>query len=413
MRKKFDLTDKNSAIFIMPRSSKAWVGAEAVWITVAGWSASAKRRFKNVWVITSDRIAQPEEVIHYPLVNKSAYAVKKPILFKWIPVFIKIFVKDVLLWRQSKKWSIIHQKPWTNEQVAFIWEQHDLFPGPGRKLASELNIPLVTYVHAPVVWEAAKWGVNRYFWGWFLEKFVEARSLGQSDVVACVSNEVAEKLAKMGVDKNKILVSPMAVDPYLFGAYNGNIELRKRLGLENKIVIGWTGSFRSFHGLDLVVKAFDKVHHMVPESRLLLVGDGFERDSMENLVKELTLTDSVIFAGRQSFAKIPAYVSIFDIALVSARSAAGFHYSPLKLREYLAGGKPVLAPRAGEIPQMFTDNFHLKLYEAGDVEELISKLSELINNPEMAQSLAAQGKRYALESSTWDHELDKLVSQIG
>lgn len=54
------------------------------------------------------------------------------------------------------------------------------------------------------------------------------------------------------------------------------------------------------------------------------------------------------------------------MAFVSARTLKGFHYSPLKLREYLAAGKQAFAPNAGEIPSLFKDELHLKLFEPGD-----------------------------------------------
>ena len=57
---------KNS-LFIMPRSSEARRGAEALWITVAGWAAAAERKFGKAYVLTTDRIATPTEVLKYPL----------------------------------------------------------------------------------------------------------------------------------------------------------------------------------------------------------------------------------------------------------------------------------------------------------------------------------------------------------
>jgi glycosyltransferase involved in cell wall biosynthesis len=407
VKKSFTIEKKDAAIFIMPRSSQAWVGAEALWITVAGWAASAKRKFGHAWVMTSDRSAEPEEVIHYPLVKGTQVSAPKG-GYVWIPSFVKIFLKDVVLWRQSKRWKIDRYQSWSKHNVAFVWQQHDLFQGPGRRLANELGVPLVTYVHAPVVWETAKWNVKRYLWGWFLERFVEAPALKRSDVVACVSEEVAQKLVHMGVQREKVLVSPMAVDQYLFE--HANHHLRETLGLTSKTVIGWTGSFRTFHGLDLLVRAFHRVHSQHPSVVLLLVGDGAERSMLEELVAELKIKDAVLFAGRQPFARIPDYVSVFDIAVVSARSAEGFHYSPLKLREYLAAGKPVLAPRAGEIPQMFTDNVHLKLYTAGDVNDLANAMEAFIKDPALGKQLSTQGKAYALQTSTWDYELNKLTT---
>jgi glycosyltransferase involved in cell wall biosynthesis len=405
------MDNEKVCVFIMPRSSRAWAGAEALWITAAGWSAAAQRRFGKAWVVTTDRIATPQEVLHYPLGKTSAVVSGKKGKWSWMPLFFKTFVKDILLWKQTRNWNVINQKPWSNSDVAFVWQQHDLFSGPGRKLADELCVPLVTYVHAPVVWEAHKWGVKRYLWGWFLERFVEAPALKKSDLVACVSDEVAQKLESMGVERSRIMVSPMAVDPYLFQDHQ-DPKLRNKLSLDNSLVIGWTGSFRSFHGLDHVVKAFADVHRHFSETKLLLVGDGSEREGIQQLVTDLKLNDAVVFAGRQPFASIPAYVSLFDIALVSARSAEGFHYSPLKLREYLAAGKPVLAPRAGEIPQLFRDEYHLKLYTAGNTEELADKLKELIKNKKVASTLAANGRKAALESSTWDVEVKKTIGRL-
>jgi glycosyltransferase involved in cell wall biosynthesis len=161
-----------------------------------------------------------------------------------------------------------------------------------------------------------------------------------------------------------------------------------------------------------LIKAFINVHKTLPDTRLVLVGDGSERQGLERLVKEAGLINKVIFTGRQPFSKIPYYVSTFDVAVVSARSAEGFHYSPLKLREYLAAGKAVLAPNAGEISQLFSDNQHLKLYQAGSVEQLTQGLFELIQNPDLRHLLASQGKEYAMNSSTWDFELNKLMANF-
>ena len=400
-----------SALFIMPRSSKAWSGSAALWITVAGWASAYERKFGKTWIITTDKIAQPDEVLQYPS-SSSVSSLPKGNSLKWIPQFLKIVIKDIRLYLQTRNWIILERQPWAHDKVAFVWQQHDLFSGPGRKLATKLNVPLVTYVHAPAVWEAAKWGVKRYIWGWFLERFVETHALKQSDLVACVSVEVAEKLTQMGVDQNKILVSPMAVDPFLFKMADANATLKKELSLENSFVIGWTGSFRSFHGLDLLVKAFQKVHKEEPNSKLFLVGDGAERKSMESLVEELNLSHAVIFAGSQPFARIPSYVSVFDIAVVSARSVDGFHYSPLKLREYLAAGKPVLAPIAGEIPSIFVNREHLLLYDINEPNSMSEGLQELIRDEALRNELSSKGNEHVLRSGTWDVELSKIIVKL-
>ena len=400
----------SGAIFIMPRSSNAWRGAEALWITVAGWSAAAKRMFGSAWVVTSDKIVDPETAIHFPGPAPSPISSKAK--GTWVPMTMKTGMKDILLWTQTRKFRRRGVGgAWNNTSIQFVWEQHDLFPGPGKRLADQLGVPFVIYVHAPVVWEAARWGVKRPVWGKLLEHFSEKRSLSQADIVACVSQEVADKLIEMGISEEKVLVSPMAVDPNLFAGLKPDMSIISP-DLNGKLIIGWTGSFRSFHGLDLLLHAFAKVYSTHRECVLVLVGDGIERAKIEALAKHLKLERSVIFAGKVSFTEMPKYISLFDIAVVSARSAADFHYSPLKLREYLAVGIPTIAPRAGEMANTFRDEEHLLFCEAGDINDTALKMSRLINDKSLSSKLSQEGKKYALMHCTWDNEVKKLLERL-
>jgi glycosyltransferase involved in cell wall biosynthesis len=142
----------------------------------------------------------------------------------------------------------------------------------------------------------------------------------------------------------------------------------------------------------------------------LLVGEGSERSKSEELVYKLGLQDSVKFTGRVPFTQIPEYISIFDVAVVSARSADDFHYSPLKLREYLAAGIPTVAPRAGDISVLFQDNTHLLLYTVGDIQDTASKIVALIEDPMLLQKLHEEGKKIALANCTWDYEVRKVLA---
>lgn len=408
------LNGKKTAIFIMPRTSSAWVGAEAVWITVAGWAAAAKNLLGEAQVVTMDRVASPAEVLDYP--TQADYDTNPEMrkrLSAMVPGFIRTMSKDLLQWKNSRDWDIVEEIGVKKEEVAFVWEQHDLFSGPGRKLADKYGVPLIVYVHAPVVWEAAKWGVNRSLWGYYLENYVEKSSLAKADLVAVVSENVKSKIVKMGVPAEKVLVSPMAVDPELFQQRPERVEnLRQKLGLEGKTVIGWTGSFRSFHGINYLIDAFARISQTHPECHLLLVGDGQGRVDAEAQVDALGIRDKVVFTGRKPFREIPQLVSVFDIAVVSASNVSGFHYSPLKLREYLAAGKPVLAPNAGEVPNIFQDETHLKLFEAGDVDSMVEGMRFYLDNDQTMQKIGARGQQFALSTSTWELELKKSLERL-
>lgn len=398
------------ALFVMPRSSRAWAGSEALWITVAGWAKAAENKFGKAHILTTDRLATPDEVLDYPVVVKKRKP-KSPlklVLSKVTPKVLVTLIKDILLYRSSKKsrnfrYPIPHIE---ESEVAFVWEQHDFFPGIGYKLAKKYKVPFVIYVHAPQVWESSKWGINRPGWSKIMEK-MELKALLRADLIACVSSQVANKLEEIGVPKSNIVVSPMAVNPYIFKNIDSDIIANKHQ-LYNKFVIGWIGSFRSFHGLDILLKAFKKVHDEVENTCLLLVGDGFEKKSIEMLAEKLEIKDSVIFSGRKSFTEIPKYIKVFDLAIVSASKNAEFHYSPLKLREYLAAGIPTLAPNAGEIPKIFKDKFHLKLYNVGAIDDTAQIIIKLIKSDHEREYLGENGEKFIKENATWEVELNEL-----
>ena len=402
---------KKTAIFIMPRSSRAWKGAEALWITVAGWTAAAELKWGHALVATTDTVVTANEVLTYPVGTNPSATVKagKGWKSKIIPTLLITAIKDLKLKRsQPKIWPIEKAIDWSDYNVQFIWEQHDLFKGPGKRMAAKLNVPLVLYVHAPVVWEAAKWGVKRPIWGFLLEKYVEAKSLKEANLVVCVSEDVRQQVIKMGIDQSKVLIAPMSVDGTLFNPFISGKEIRIAHKIEDKIIIGWTGSFRVFHGLDKVIHSFNQLAKENDKVVLMLVGEGQWFEKIKKLVTQLQLEEKVIFIGKKPFIEVPKYVAAFDIALVSSNSSEGFHYSPLKLREYLACGKACIAPMAGDLPNLFKDNEEVVFYNPDVTNSLYEKLTLLVNNESLRNKLSENMIKIFQSEGTWSHELKKV-----
>ena len=138
-------------------------------------------------------------------------------------------------------------------------------------------------------------------------------------------------------------ITPTGVDPELFRTAPDRDAARRRLGLDGQFVVGWIGSFRRFHALEQAVDAVAGLDG----TTLLLVGDGPERARVERLARERGV--AVRCTGTVPHDEIPEHLAAMDVALVLASSERAFHYSPLKLAEYLAAGLAVVAPRAGAL----------------------------------------------------------------
>jgi glycosyltransferase involved in cell wall biosynthesis len=274
-------------------------------------------------------------------------------------------------------------------------------------VARRARCPLVTFVDAPQVWEARRWGVTRPGWGPLLERYGERPSLLASDVVACVSDEVAAQVRRIGVASDRLVVTPTAVDARFA---DETTDSRAALGLDDAFVVGWAGTFRRFQGVDVVVDAFATFHRSRPSARLLLVGDGAERAHVESLVVGAGLADVTCFTGAVAPRDVPRHLRAMDVAVVSARLGEGFHYSPLKLREYLACGRAVVAPRVADTAGFLTDREHALLYDPGDATQLTAALTDLAGDDQLRARLAAGGRALVLATATWDVRLDALLA---
>ncbi len=358
-----------AAAFVMPRPSHSWGGAAALWVTAAGWAAAAERRLGNAWVIGPDEIACPARALE--LAGESPPATSGTSRHRWIPTPLRIAAKDARNLRRARGWRDVGDEgPWASHAVAFVWQHHDVFFGAGEPLARRHDCPLVLYVHAPQVWEATRWGVRRPGWGAALERLGERPHLLRADVVLCVSEEVATEVRRLDVPADRVLVSPMAVDANRFSPAVSGAGVRERFGLGARPVVGWAGSFRAFHGIEDAIRAFVRVVERHPDSSLLLVGGGSQQASIKMLVHESGLGESVVFTGPVPASEVPAYVAAMDVPLVVARAGQGFHYSPLKLREFMSAGKATVAPRVGDVARTIADGESGVLYDPGDIDEL-------------------------------------------
>jgi glycosyltransferase involved in cell wall biosynthesis len=395
------------AAFVMPRTTREWSSASGVWIAAASWAAAARRRYGAARVITPDGMWSPEQILEQiaPRVHKNSSTV-----VRHTPVIAKTLAKDIRRYRKASRYHIGDGDAWDDVELQFVWQHHDLFHRAGEELARRRGCPLVSFVHAPQVWEARLWGVHRPGWGSALERYGERPQLLASDVVACVSDEVAHEVVRFGVAEERIVVCPTGVDPDHFGPQVSGDAARERLSIAASFTVGWVGSFRSFHGLDTLLEAFARLRVDVPDARLLLVGGGGARDDVEHLAQRLGISDATVFTGEVRYMDVPELVAAMDVAVVSAAVDDGFHYSPQKLREYMAMGTPVVAASVPDIHRFVRDRRDALLFKRGDSADLARQLRALYDDRPLRATIGAAGQKWVVANGTWDAQLERLVS---
>lgn len=388
--------DSTAAVFVVPNVADRQQGPVAAWVSTAGWTDAARRVLGDAWIATSAGLIDPDEArrrASLPALTTAPRSWRRR-----IPTELKTAVKDAREWRRARRFHVDPRGPWSGRRLEFVWQRHELFHTAGLELARELAVPSVLFVPAMLVWQSKEWGVRRPGWSNRLERG-EQRILRRADLVACGTEIVADHARRLGVDDEKILITPTGVDLDRFSE-PGDPELaRRRLGLEGRFVVGWMGSFRRFHALEQAVEAVS----LVDDATLLMVGDGPERAQVEALARERDV--AAVFTGTVPHAELPELLAVMDVCLLVAPPDRAFHYSPLKLAEYLAAGRAVVAPKIAQVAERLTDGVDALLVPPGDVGELAGAIGSLRRDPNRRRRLGTAARAAAEARWSWEHDV--------
>jgi glycosyltransferase involved in cell wall biosynthesis len=233
---------------------------------------------------------------------------------------------------------------------------------------------------------------------------MERRVLRRADVVLAVSTPLARDIEALA--HAPAVVLPNAADPHGFDPERASPEpIRVRYNL-SRLVVGWVGVLRDWHGLDLLLEAVAELK----EASLLIVGDGPARASIEARARELGVRDRLAFTGRIPHESMRDHMAALDIAVVAAdRTGVA---SPMKLLEYMAMGRAVIAPDIDNIRDVATDGHDAVLFADGDSRDLLRALRTLAADAGLRQRIGNQARATILQSRTWRNNAQRVLTLV-
>ena len=301
------------------------------------------------------------------------------------------------------------------QRPVMVWQRLDPFFRAGVWLARRFDIPLVLSVHSLVVSERRKWDVRSLPLDPLL-RLGEDWALRQADCICVVSETLVSELERRGVrsDDPRLLLTPNQVDVEHFRPQPRQGAARRReLGIgDDDLVIGWMGSFRAFHRLDFVLDLHAALAPVPSAERIrfLFVGDGPRKGWLEEACR--TRGIRAHFPGVVPHGALPEYLSAMDVGLVLGEEGSGaYHYSPVKLRELLACGVPVVANDVGEVGALLaTQGGGLLGSTAG---ELAAAVGELVRDREVRLRLGREARAVATAQEGWEGQLRRVLDALG
>ncbi len=245
-----------------------------------------------------------------------------------------------------------------------------------------------------------------------VEEYFEENFRKFADGTTVISTALAERAKRLGVSEDSIMLLRGGVDTDHFRPVPVE-KARKMTGIDPGAKVLGFSSLDSHLDLKLLLKAVSIVKGRVPDVKVLMTGAA--SSAVKKTVSSCGLSESVIFTGFLPFKELPLYLSACDIFLLPFPDMlynAGRW--PNKVTDYLSIGRPVVTNPTGELKDIFVDK-RFGLTCEYDAEDFADKITALINDPDTAQRMGAQARKWAVENLQWEKrvlELEGFYSKV-
>ncbi|MDG6994406.1 MAG: glycosyltransferase family 4 protein [Nitrososphaerota archaeon] len=216
-----------------------------------------------------------------------------------------------------------------------------------------------------------------------------------------------ESMLRSWVDRSKCVAVPAGVNLSLFyREETKRVEVRSKLNLDdNFFVMGYVGTFQSWHGIDTLIEAVSLVKDQIPNLRLLLIGPNYE--TYRSLAEKSSVLDRCVFPGPVNYELVPDYINACDIMValyepskdpIRAKYGIGW---PLKILEYMACDKATISTRVDPVTKIITSQELGYLVQPGKPQELSNLIQTIYAERTNLEKIGENGRNLVDRDYSW------------
>ncbi len=231
-------------------------------------------------------------------------------------------------------------------------------------------------------------------------KIIDKLSYNLTDYIVTISNNLKDDIySTHNIDKNKIFVIPNGADIDKFKPSNSK-DARELLKLDNDFrYICFVGSIKIWQGLDYLVKSASIILKEVPNTKFLIVGNGSYLNNVINMTENANVRDNFIFYKSVPNERVPIYINAGDICV--APFCKGRIASPIKIYEYMACGKPIIASSIDGISDLLERSSAGISVPSNDAIQLADNIIKLLKDETLRDIMGKNARKYVIENYTW------------
>ncbi len=301
------------------------------------------------------------------------------------------------------EWRLIHQ-----QKPDIIFERLELYYFAAAVLAKIKRIPLIIEVDWPPSYEYKTFYGKNNIHIPFLSEFIERFNLRMADAAFIISNTLKDYYVQRGVPENKMVVIPNGADQERFFPQPRNKKIEKRHQLKGKIVVGWIGTRFGWSGIENLIDMVNTIIQKRNDVTFLFVGGGESEAFFKNQFKDAVSKSRVLLPGTIPYDDVNDYLSCMDVVLAPYPNLEFWYPSSVKVFEYMAAGKAVLASQVGQIAEVIQDGHNGRLFNPDSKHELTEKILTLIQDSKLRKSMGREARKAILEHYTWDGHAGRM-----
>lgn len=288
-----------------------------------------------------------------------------------------------------------------SRKYQFIYERQAFFLFAGAYIAKKYGLPFVVEVNEVAGEQRVRKQVFTR-----IAKRIEKKVFLQADAIIVVSEHLKKKIQELGVSGNKIHIVENGVDEVMFDIDLDEQPIRDKYHADkDTLVIGFVGWFVAWHQLDRLIDAVVQIDTN-KTVQLWLVGDGDLKQLLIDRAFERGLNNRLVLTGPVPYKQIPRYVKAMDICVIPDSND---YRSPIKMFEYMAMSKTVIAPGYEPITKVIEDGVDGIIFEPQSWQCLAAALERLVKHPDACIEMGARARKKILSKYLWINNAKEVI----